>query len=204
MSYGSVMSLILSGNALLIGDSIRIGYDDYVAALLPGTTVYAVSENCTNSNYGLQRIDEWLGDRQYDVVCFNFGLHDVDTTLGITPEIYSRNLAQLVDRIQQQTKRLIWVQTTPTGKTSGDRHNDRIKMYNAIARAVMKENGVEIARLYDYIRPFTPAVWSADLVHFKTEGYKRMGAFMAVTIRGGRCFSFWWQSFIANLYWTRL
>ena len=76
---------------LLIGDSISMGYTPYVKQELKGlANVYRPvfengnSENCKGTTNGLQQIDRWIGSRQWDIIHFNFGLHDLKHVDPIT------------------------------------------------------------------------------------------------------------------------
>jgi len=62
---------------LLIGDSISIGYTVPTRALLKGkANVHRPPTNCSSTGYGLTMLDAWLGAKKWDVIHFNFGLHD--------------------------------------------------------------------------------------------------------------------------------
>ncbi len=64
-------------NVLIIGDSISIGYYKDLVTLLQGkANVYRPNTNCGDTNKGVANIDTWLGDRKWDLIHFNFGLHD--------------------------------------------------------------------------------------------------------------------------------
>ena len=59
-------------NALLIGDSISIGYTKTVREMLRGRfNVFRISENGADTATGLKRIDLWLDGRHWDVIHFN-------------------------------------------------------------------------------------------------------------------------------------
>ncbi|MCX5683968.1 MAG: SGNH/GDSL hydrolase family protein, partial [Planctomycetota bacterium] len=63
---------------LLIGDSISMGYTPGVRELLKGkANVRHPPENCAATVVGLKRLDVWLGEKKWDVIHFNFGLHDM-------------------------------------------------------------------------------------------------------------------------------
>src|SRR5258708_5818862 len=63
---------------LILGDSISIGYTLPVRKLLEGkANVHRPADNCGPSNSGLLLLDKWLGDGKWDVIHFNFGLHDL-------------------------------------------------------------------------------------------------------------------------------
>jgi hypothetical protein len=63
---------------LLIGDSISMSYTLPVRELLEGkANVQHPPENCENTALGLKQLDSWLGTKKWDVIHFNFGLHDL-------------------------------------------------------------------------------------------------------------------------------
>ena len=65
-------------NVLLIGDSISVGYTIPVQDMLDGVyNVHRIPMNGGNTQRGLDTIDDWLGDIEWDVIHFNWGLHDV-------------------------------------------------------------------------------------------------------------------------------
>jgi hypothetical protein len=103
---------------LLIGDSISIGYTLQVREALKGkVNVHRPLTNCGPTSRGLDGIDQWLGDKKWDVIHFNWGLHDLkflgpkgenlqDPTDSnnhqqVPPAQYEANLRKLVERLQQ-------------------------------------------------------------------------------------------------------
>jgi hypothetical protein len=147
---------------LLIGDSISIGYTLPLRELLKGkANVPRPLVNCWDTARGIVQLDQWLGHKEWDVIHFNFGLHDLkylDETGTYTssergrqvapPAQYEQNLRQLVARLKRTRARLIWASITPipdgsTGRVRGD----DIK-YNEVAARVMTENGIAINDLY--------------------------------------------------------
>ena len=68
---------------LLIGDSVSRGYTQAVRAALAGKmNVHRAPENCGPTANGLKKIEVWLGDGKWDVIHFNFGIHDRSTPLA--------------------------------------------------------------------------------------------------------------------------
>ena len=71
-------------NVLIIGDSISIGYTPYIVkALQPDVYVEHNEGNGGSTVRGIQKVEQWIGGKQWDVILFNFGLHDlvyVDST----------------------------------------------------------------------------------------------------------------------------
>ena len=63
---------------LILGDSISIGYMVGVRERLQGrANVHRPAENCGETARGVASLDKWLGGGKWDVIHFNFGLHDV-------------------------------------------------------------------------------------------------------------------------------
>ena len=63
---------------LLIGDSISIGYTVDVRKLLAGkANVHRIPCNAQTAGYGSDKLPDWLGDKRWDVIHFNWGLWDL-------------------------------------------------------------------------------------------------------------------------------
>src|SRR5260221_7460827 len=63
---------------LLIGDSISMGYTLPVRELLQGkANVHRIPENGSSTPVGVAKLKAWLGDGKWDVIHFNWGLHDL-------------------------------------------------------------------------------------------------------------------------------
>ena len=130
---------------LLIGDSISIGYTLPVRERLAGkANVHRIPENGGPTTNGLARLDAWLGTQRWDVIHFNWGLHDLklmgDGQHQVSLPDYERNLDQLVQRLKQTGARLVWASTTPVpeGKLKTPRRPEDVPSYNAAARKVME------------------------------------------------------------------
>src|SRR5712692_6887545 len=68
---------------LLIGDSISIGYTVPTRHLLTGkANVHRIPANGGPTTNGLANLDAWLGHGKWDVIHFNWGLHDLKTGEG--------------------------------------------------------------------------------------------------------------------------
>ena len=103
---------------LLIGDSISMGYTVAVRELLAGkANVHRPATNCGPTSRGVAGIDAWLGDGEWDVIHFNFGLHDLkymeDGTHQVPIDQYEANLRTLIDRMEETGATVIWCSTTP-------------------------------------------------------------------------------------------
>jgi hypothetical protein len=95
---------------LLIGDSVSRAYTQGVRKSLEGkANVHRAPENCGPTKNGLKKLDIWLGDGKWDIIHFNFGIHDRATP----PADYEKNLCEIVARLKKTNAKLIWATTTP-------------------------------------------------------------------------------------------
>jgi len=188
-------------NVLIIGDSISIGYTSEVARLLKEVAnVQRPKANCGDTNSGLKNLEQWLGDTKWDVIHFNWGLHDlcyrhpesqvqgrrdkVKGTQSVSLAQYEENLETLVQRLKKTNAKLIWAATTrvPEGE-AGRFVGDDLK-YNEVARQIMEKHGIPIDDLYAASSRLDAslAVGPGD-VHFKKEGYAKLAEQVAESIR---------------------
>lgn len=164
---------------LLIGDSISRGYTLPVRHALTGkANVHRAPENCGPTANGLKKLNLWLGDGRWDVIHFNFGIHD-----RATPEAeYEQRLEQIVQRLQATGAKLVWANSTPLPAHSTYGGDDAIVARNAIADRVMQKCGVPIDDLYAYITPRLKDFQLANDVHFSGTGYEFLGQKVAAAI----------------------
>jgi lysophospholipase L1-like esterase len=175
---------------LLIGDSISIGYTIPAREQLQGTAnVHRIPENGGPTTNGLKQLDAWLGSGKWDVIHFNWGLHDLKIGEGgarqVPLEEYGRNLRELVVRLNRTGARLIFATTTPVpeGKLNPPRVNTDVVGYNFVARRIMQESGVAIDDLYGFALPLVKQIQLPENVHFKPEGYAQLAERVAASIR---------------------
>ena len=185
-------------HALIIGDSISIGYTLPTRALLKGkVNLHRIPTNGGPTTKGIAEIEKWLGKKKWDLVHFNWGLHDLkymgkDGTNLVPKEKggvvqvplaeYEKNLEKLVIRIKKSAKQLVWRNTTPIPPGSKARYvGDSIK-YNEAAARVMKKHGIPTLDL------FTPSKknmkdWmrKAD-VHYYAHGSQALAELVAKNI----------------------
>jgi len=162
---------------LLIGDSISIGYTLDVRKLLAGrANIHRIPANGGPTTNGLARLKQWLGDSKWDVIHFNWGLHDLkfmpDGKRQVEPPEYEQHLRELVKQLKATGAKLIWCATTPVpeGKLSPARKNGDVIAYNAIAKKIMDENNVAIDDLYAFALPQLAKIQRPENVHFTPEG----------------------------------
>ncbi len=184
---------------LIIGDSISMGYLPYVQEMLKGKAMVdrppplenGKPENCQGTTHGLVRIDAWLGDTKWDVIHFNFGLHDlkhIDPETGENSKNlndplqadlkqYEKNLKEIVVKLEATGAKLIFATTTPYPDTLGNqiRSPGMPVKYNKAALKIMKRHGIEVNDLYALVLPRMKELQQANNVHFTEAGSKVLG-----------------------------
>ena len=183
---------------LLIGDSISIGYTLLVRELLQGkANVHRPPTNCASTKHGLESIEQWLGDKKWDVIHFNWGLHDLkymgpkglnladpkDPTSAhqVSPEQYEKNLTKLVARLKKTGAKLIWRNTTPVPEGAKGRVAGDSAKYNAIAKKIMEANDIPIDDLFALSKKYPGFQRKAD-VHYTAQGSKKLAEQVAKAI----------------------
>ena len=162
---------------LVIGDSISIGYTPFVTAALKGkATVVHNTGNAAHTRNGVAKIDEWLSDTKWDVIHFNFGLHDLkimeDGKHQVPLDEYAENLHSIVQRLKQTKAKLIWASTTPVpaGKISPLREPADVPKFNAVAARMMQLENIPVNDLFSADHSGqTPAN-----VHYSPAGYQAL------------------------------
>lgn len=105
---------------LLLGDSISMGYTVAVRSELQGkANVHRPPTNCGPTTTGLANLEKWLGEKPWDVIHFNWGLHDLkyvddrgalvspkqkDAHQQVPLEQYEKNLRELVIVLKKHTR----------------------------------------------------------------------------------------------------
>lgn len=183
---------------LLIGDSISMGYTVDVREMLKGkANVHRIPTNGGPTSRGIESIKDWLGTSKWDVIHFNWGLHDLKyintdpskladpKSGGAHPQVsladYEKNLTELVKIMQATGAKLIWCNTThvPAGVT-GRIEGDETK-YNEAAARVMTAAGIPT----DDLRAHALAKPEAQLpanVHYSPEGSRYLAEKVSAVI----------------------
>ena len=173
---------------LLIGDSISIGYTVPTREALAGkANVHRAPTNCGPTIKGLTELDRWLGDGKWDLIHFNWGLHDLRRDGGGKRQVpldeYEKNLTQLVERLEQTKAKLIWCGTTPVPEgCSPARTNEDTIAYNAVAKKIMDARGIAIDDLYAFALPKLKEIQRPANVHFTPEGSAVLASQVAKSI----------------------
>ncbi len=195
-------------NVLIIGDSISIGYTRLVAANLKGIAnvyrpIYPKGDapiNCGDTRLGLAQLSNWLDGQTWDVIHFNWGLHDlcyrhpdakvygnrdkINGTISVPLDQYQTNLAKLITQLQSTGAKLIWANTTlvPSGE-AGRIVGDEIK-YNAIALELAQKHNIAVNDLHQLTANMDQAMFSAPGdVHLTQAGYQQLAMQVSQAIK---------------------
>jgi|GEM_PF-2249696 len=158
---------------LLIGDSIASGYSEAVRQRLSGkVAVTGIAANGWATFLALTNLHNMLGDGNWDLIHFNWGLNDLEGRRVLIPK-YEANLRVLLKRLQQTGAKLLWCSTTPvpTGRVNSPRIYTDVPIYNAAAEKIMRENGIPIHDLYSFALPRLADLQLIEDVHFTPSGY---------------------------------
>ncbi len=180
-------------NVLLLGDSISIGYTLQVRELLKGkANVFRPMPeqrriNCNGTISGVANLDKWLGGRDWSVIHFNWGLHDLkhvktagtneksndpkDPTQATLVE-YTQNMEVIVEKLKATGAHLVFATTTPVvpGTLNPLRTPEAPVSYNAAALEIMKANKIRVNDLYALALPHLDEWQLPKNVHFKPAG----------------------------------
>jgi hypothetical protein len=189
-------------NVLIIGDSISIGSTPFVKDLLNfyadvvrPTKENGNAENCQGTTFGIANIKRWVGNTKWDVIHFNFGLHDVKHVDPVSRENskdpkhplqadlkqYKKNLTAIVEVLKSTEAKLIFATTTPYPNDVGGPLRDpgMPSKYNQAATKIMNKNGITINNLHAFIKPRLSELQKPKNVHFTPEGSKALAGKVA-------------------------
>lgn len=162
---------------ILLGDSIRMGYQPEVAKILEGRMeVFGPNENGRWSGYTLNSLRFWMPEWPgADVIHLNVGMWDTGDDYGFGRSFtrlpdYKENL-ELILRVLRENypqARLILATTTPTL----DRDQQVIRDYNEVLSCVAREHGVFLNDLYGLFAGKEEQYVCPDKLHLTLEGFR--------------------------------
>ena len=182
---------------ILIGDSIRMGYEPVLREMLEGKAeVWGPEENGGDSRKVLANLGAWAVGRAVDVIHFNCGLHDLKVLPDDTPQVpieeYARNLQKIVLTLKEDTAaELIWATITPV---HDERHQSRkhcdfkrfetdVERYNRAALEVINSAGLRVNDLHGVIeRCGIATCLSPDGVHMTGDANRMLAEAVATAV----------------------
>ena len=172
---------------LLIGDSIRKGYDSYIKMAFKNVAnVYFPTDNCRFTGYIIRHLYDWKTELglydDIDLIHWNAGLWDdlvmLDGKHLTSYELYKENIERICNIIEIlfPNAKMIYATSTPVQEelfTFHKRYNKDTKMYNDAAVDIIKRHGGEINDLYSLMEN-TPVEYHSDLTHYYTKEGTRL------------------------------
>lgn len=178
---------------LIIGDSISIGYTPYVKKHFEGKAeVFHNPGNAQHTATGFQKIEEWIGEEDWDIIQINWGLWDlcyrhpdskiqgnrdkINGEIFVSVEGYEKNLDSIVQLIKKKTNaKLVFVTTTYVPENEAGRFTKDALRYNKAAKKVMKKYGVVVNDIYKVSQSIHKKHGKGkDDVHYTEEGSREL------------------------------
>ena len=197
-------------SCMIIGDSIRMriadstGYGRYAYRQLLGKlNLYHIPHNCGGTKVHRQYLEDWI---QFgpEIVHINAGLHDLTfsftgdkpTASYNSPDEYAENIRWIVETLRKNgVSTVIWGLNTPvheewhkyvpgTGKKRKiGRKNDTIRLYNDVARDVMRDLDVPVTDMFTPLwQEGVDKVLLPDGVHLNHRGSQILGELVASAV----------------------
>ena len=178
---------------LIIGDSISLGYTPFVKAHFSGNAeIFHNPGNAQHTGTGLDKVADWLGEADWDIVQINWGLWDlcyrhpdsevqgnrdkVNGDITFSLEDYEANLDSIMSILKSKTKaKLIFVTTSYVPENEAGRFMEDAQKYNEAAKSVMEKYSVIVNDIYEQSAKIHKEYGlGSDDVHYTKEGYKQL------------------------------
>lgn len=177
---------------LIIGDSISIGYTKYVKEHFADKAIIVHNEgNAQHTKTGLEKINTWIADENWDIIQFNWGLWDlcyknpesenpghrdkINGKIYVPIEQYEANLDSLVGILEKTGAKLIFVTTSYVPEDEHGRFTEDATKYNNVAKKIMEKHSIIVNDIYESSIPIHKEYGlGSDNVHYTKEGYKEL------------------------------
>ncbi|TJY44528.1 hypothetical protein E5161_03900 [Cohnella pontilimi] len=168
---------------LLLGDSIRMGYEPLVRQGLEGLAeVVAPEENGRFAKHTLWGVNLWMRDLgKPDIIHWNNGLWDLHHEAPMVEALtsldeYIGQMKRILNELQRTGANIIFATTTPIPPDGVGRSNAEIDLYNAAVVEVMDANGVEVNDLNRLVKEDLAGNICEDKLHLTELGNQRCAA----------------------------
>jgi lysophospholipase L1-like esterase len=175
---------------LLLGDSIRMGYEPLVRAQLAGEAeVVAPAENGRFAKHTLWGVNLWIKELgKPDVVHWNNGLWDLHHEAPMIEALtsldeYVHTIGRILNELQRTGASIIFATTTPVPYDETNRSNAEIDLYNAEAVELMNRHGVEVNDLNRIVKQDLSGCLCPDRLHMSELGNARLAERVTAAIR---------------------
>lgn len=193
-----VLLIILSGcyfwkpKVLIIGDSISIEYTHYVKEYFNGEArIMHNPGNAQHTGVGLDKLKDWLDDKEWDIIIFNWGLWDLyhreqyrnekknqpipSRKITCTLDEYTSNLDSIAGILKMTQAKLMFVTTTYVPENAVGRFTTDVIKYNEAAKKIMKKHSIIVIDIYEPSRSIHEKFRkSLTDVHYTNEGYQKL------------------------------
>jgi len=188
---------------LIIGDSISSGYTPFVKDYFEDKAMVArIKGNARHTGMGLENIRKWVGDGDWDIILFNWGLWDlcyrhpdsklygnrdkVNGKITFSIDEYKANLDSIVTILKEiSDAKLIFVTTTYVPGEEGGRYKKDVKKYNKAAKEVMYNHSVLVNDICkESIAIHKKYGSGTDDVHYTEKGYEKLSKFIIDYLNG--------------------
>ena len=179
---------------LIIGDSISIGYTPFIKKhFSEKTTVKHNPGNAQHTGTGLKKVKEWIGEEDWDIIQFNWGLWDlcyrhpdskvygnrdkINGKITFSLKEYEKNLEEIVKSIKQVSNaKLIFVTTSYVPEHEAGRFQKDAQKYNKVAKRVMKKYDINVNDIYKKSKAIHKEFGKGtNDVHYTKQGYEELG-----------------------------
>jgi len=166
---------------LLIGDSTMYHtYRSKVARFKNEASVYYLPVNGGHTRFSTSNIRRWVGEKQWDLIYFNSGIHDLtrrnekgakgnDFPNAVPEEEYANNLREIATFLKLTKAKIVWRSITPLADDVKGRTQSDEKRYNKAAASVMKDFSIPVHNVTESHRKELTKNLS-DGVHFSKDG----------------------------------
>ena len=161
---------------ILLGDSIRLSYQNRVRELLgPDFAVWGPDDNCRFASYTLRMLYDYREQlKGADVIHFNCGLWDMCDLFGDGPftpiEVYVEQMARIAKILKTYAPVVVFATTTPPSPKMWGHDMDRVRAYNAAAMAALEPLGILFDDLFTPVAEDIDRMISEDLLHASPYG----------------------------------
>lgn len=176
---------------LLLGDSIRMGYSEYVKEILKDKceVYFDANDNGRFAAYTLWQANQIFKNHgEFDVVHWNNGYWDMNVEAPMVDPIhpldeYLHFLNRIITEIHRNGAKIIFATTVPllpedkpvekgAAIVRLGLRNDWVIKYNEAAKKLMTEHGITINDLYELAIKDENYYKCEDNLHLTQEGYK--------------------------------
>lgn len=161
---------------ILLGDSIRLSYQNRVRELLGDDyTVWGPDDNCRFASYTLRMLYDYREQlKDADVIHFNCGLWDMCDLFGDGPftpiEVYVEQMVRIAKVLKTYAPVVIFAATTPPSPKMWGHDMERVRAYNAAAMAALEPLGILFDDLFTPVAEDIDRMISEDLLHASPYG----------------------------------